>query len=118
MALDLRFSLMQVHFHPCISFSFVFMVQSFERRKMQKAVLHFFDRSSELSGHFDDFLRMLGFPLCFSSSGLFGTTFGQSGGFSTRFTPALGFGVFPGTFLSMGPQIQHLMSPCTTIQLR
>ena len=32
---------MQVHFHPCISFSFVFMVQSFERRKMQKAVSTF-----------------------------------------------------------------------------
>ncbi|PMD58284.1 uncharacterized protein K444DRAFT_442234 [Hyaloscypha bicolor E] len=35
---------------------------------------------------------MLGISFCFSSSSLFGTTFGQSGGFSTRSAPSLEFG--------------------------
>lgn len=69
------------------------MVQSFERRN-KSGFLHFHRRIERTRGVNHDFLRMLGFPFCFSSSSLFGTTFGQSGGFSTRSTPLLGFGVF------------------------
>jgi len=74
------------------------MVQSFERRKMQKAGSYtFIGGSGELNGVSNDFLRMLGFSfLLFIIKSLFGTTFGQPGGFSTRSTPLLGFGVFPG----------------------
>jgi hypothetical protein len=72
--------------------------------KCKKRFLHFLRQIERTLGSFDDFLRMLGFPLCFSSSGLFGTTFGQSGGFSTRLTPALGFGVFlPWNVIIDGP---------------
>src|ERR1700753_2631597 len=86
---------MQVHFHLCINFSFVFiMVQSFERRK-KKRVPHFHRRIERTYGVDNDFLRMLGISFCFSSSSLFGTTFGQSGGFSTRSTPSWISVVFP-----------------------
>jgi hypothetical protein len=68
------------------SFSFVFIrVQSFERRK-KKACYFIFDRSSDNAVR-DDISRMLGFLFCFSS-GFFGTTFGQSGGYSIENGPS------------------------------
>ncbi|KAF8863719.1 hypothetical protein BDZ45DRAFT_86637 [Acephala macrosclerotiorum] len=67
---------------------------------------------------------MLGFPFCFYHSGLFGTTFGQSGGFSIRSISSRGYGIFsPGTDIwffhtsRSTLRFSTIMSPCTTIQL-
>jgi len=106
---------------------FFTMVQSFERRKMQKfgSLPHATGRDV-LDGVISmTFYGCLGFPFCFYHLVSSGATYSQSGGFSTRLMPffTLGFGVFlPGAenlvLLHLDqPQIQHLMSPCTTIQL-
>jgi len=71
------------------SFSFVFIrVQSFERRNKKRVTSISTDRA--INAVIDDFSRMLGFPFCFYHSGLFGTTFGQSGGYSIENDPIKG----------------------------
>jgi len=94
--------------------------------KAKSGCLHFFDGSSD-TGHLMTFLRMrfYGFPFCFLLSGFSARHFGQSDG-RVRHKISLFIGCsvssFPGTDIwllhtTIGPEIQQLCPPCTTIQL-
>lgn len=80
--------------------------------KCKSGCLHF-RRIKRYFRSFDDFLRMLGFPICFHQ--VCGTTPRQLGG-STYDQPTVGLGHIWNSYLVFS-RSQHLMSPCTNIQL-